>query len=131
MNRIVLSAVGALTLCGAAAAQSGNAASGKVRYTTKYRCYSCHGYSGQTGPGAHLVPMKMTQAQFMAFVRHPRAPRAGSSPAGQQDRMQPYSAKVLPDAELIDIYAYIKTLPDAPSAKDVPLLRQLKSEAAK
>jgi cytochrome c553 len=102
-----------------------NAANGKVLFETRYRCYSCHGFSGQNGPGARLVPMKMTQQQFFAFVRHPRDPRKDSSPSGQQDRMPPYSAKVLPDAELADIYAHIKSLPDSKAAKDIPLLREI------
>lgn len=122
MLRIVLLT---LTAAGLAMAQSGNAANGKTFYNTKYRCYSCHGYSGQNGPGARLVPMKMTEAQFAAFVRHPRDPAPGLSPAGQQNRMQPYTAKVLPDSELADIYAYIKTLPDSPPAKSIPLLNEL------
>jgi hypothetical protein len=67
----------------------------------------------------------MTETAFMAFVRLPREPRPGSSPAGQQDRMPPYSAKVLPDSELSDIYAYLKSLPEGPAAKDIPLLRQI------
>jgi hypothetical protein len=72
--------------------------------------------------------MKMTQAAFMAFVRLPREPRPGSSPAGQQDRMPAYSAKVLPDQELADVYAFLKTLPEGPAAKDIPLLRQIGAE---
>jgi cytochrome c553 len=102
-----------------------NAGNGKVLFETRYRCYSCHGFSGQNGPGARLVPMKMTQQAFAAFVRHPRDPRKDSSPSGQQDRMPPYSAKVLPDADLADIYAHIKSLPDSKAAKDIPLLNSI------
>ncbi len=116
----------ALVLCGAAAAQS--SADGKALFNTKYRCYACHGFSGQNGPGARLVPMKLTQEAFFALVRHPRAPRPGTSPAGQQDRMPPYSAKELPDTELADIYAYIRTLPDSLPAKDIPLLNKIAGE---
>jgi cytochrome c553 len=102
-----------------------NAANGKVLFETKYRCYTCHGFSGQNGPGARLVPMKMSQQAFFAFVRHPRDPRKDSSPSGQQDRMPPYSSRVLPDAELADIYAHIKALPDSKAAKEIPLLNQI------
>ena len=107
-------------------AESGapSAANGKVLFNTKFRCYSCHGFSGQNGPGAKLVPMRMTEAAFMSFVRLPRAPAPGSSPSGQQNRMPAYTAKVLPDAELRDIFAYIKTLPVGPDAKDIPLLKE-------
>jgi mono/diheme cytochrome c family protein len=106
----------------------GDAARGKIVFIEKFKCYACHGTSGQSGTGARLVPMKMTQAAFMAFVRLPREPRPASSPAGQQDRMPPYSAKVLPDSELADIYAYLKALPEGPAAKDIPLLRQIGAE---
>jgi len=40
--------------------------------------------------------------------------------------MPSYSAKAVPDADMADIYAYLKTLPDsAPSAKSIPLLNQI------
>jgi|SRR5665213_3616724 len=116
----------ALILSGVAAAQ--NPGNGKTLFNTKYRCYACHGFSGQNGPGARLVPMKLTREAFFTFVRHPRAPRPGTSPAGQQDRMPPYSAKELPDTELADIYAYIRTLPDSPPAKSIPLLNKIAGE---
>jgi mono/diheme cytochrome c family protein len=112
-------------LVSSAFAQSGaSAANGKVLFNTKFRCYSCHGFSGQNGPGAKLVPMQMTEAAFMSFVRQPRAPAPGSSPSGQQNRMPAYTAKVLTDAELRDILAYIKILPVGPDAKDIPLLKE-------
>jgi mono/diheme cytochrome c family protein len=38
--------------------------------------------------------------------------------------MPPYSAKVMPDQELADIYAYLKSIPPSPAAKDIPLLSQ-------
>ncbi len=87
----------------------------------KYTCYGCHGFSGQNGGGARLVPMGMTQAGFVAYVRNP--PRANAMPS--------YSAKALPDAELITIYNYIKSLPNSePKAKDVPVLNSILSEVS-
>lgn len=108
---------------------SGDAKRGQDLYNTKYRCYTCHGFSGQNGPGARLVPMKMPYAAFAAFVRHPRAPRPGRpTGAGQLDRMPAYTAKVLPDQELADIYAHIKALPEAPAAKNIPLLNEISAQ---
>src|SRR5579862_9795272 len=96
----------------AAYAQDGDAAKGKDLFV-KYSCYACHGFSGQNGPGARLVPMKIAQAGFIAYVRNPPRP----------NQMPSYSAKAVPDGDMADIYAYLKTLPDsAPSAKSVPLL---------
>jgi len=40
--------------------------------------------------------------------------------------MPAFVEKILPDSELRDIYAYVKSLP-AKSLKDVPLLNQIKN----
>lgn len=104
-----------------AAAQSpaGDASRGKPLYDKKYLCSACHGFSGQNGVGARLVPMKRTQESFTAYVRHPH-----DAPGG----MPPYTAKVMPDQELADIYAYIKSLPDsAKKASEIPILSDILS----
>ncbi|MBZ5632710.1 MAG: cytochrome c [Acidobacteriia bacterium] len=102
-----------------AVAQQGDATRGKKMFVD-YSCYACHGFSGQNGPGKRLVPMKMATVVFTAYVRSPGT-----------NQMPSYSAKVLSDAQLADIWAYIKTLPDSPEAKDIPLVQQLKAEAGK
>lgn len=103
---------------GGNAASTGDAKNGKELFV-KYTCYGCHGFSAQNGPASNrLNPMKMTQPGFIALVRNPGAP----------NRMPPYSAKVISDAQLTDIYAYVKTLPDSPAAKDIPLLQQIEKE---
>jgi mono/diheme cytochrome c family protein len=93
---------------------SGNAAAGKDIFL-KYTCYGCHGFSGQNGPGARLVPMRMTQSGFVNYVRNPRT-----------RQMPSYSAKVLSDAQLGDVYAYVKTLATSRAAKDISELNQFK-----
>ena len=96
----------------------GTAAKGKELYLNN-SCYACHGFSGQNGPGARLVPMKTAQAAFIAYVRNPPRP----------DQMPSYSVKVLPDAAMADLYAYIKSLPDsAQPVKSIPLLNQIAAE---
>ena len=111
----ILSALSALALLlGTLAAQNnaGNAESGKKLFT-KYGCYECHGYQGQGGSaGARLAPRPIAAAALIAYVRHP---------SGQ---MPPYTAKVVSDAELTDIRAYLATIPAPPAAKDIPLLNQ-------
>jgi mono/diheme cytochrome c family protein len=102
-----------------AMAQQGDAKRGSKMYVD-YSCYACHGFSGQNGPGRRLVPMKMATVAFTAYVRSPGT-----------NQMPSYSAKVLTDAQLADIWAYVKTLPDSPEAKDIPLVQQLKTEASK
>ena len=90
---------------------AGSAQNGKELYL-KYSCYACHGYDGHGGAGARLVPMRMLGPGFMAYVRNPR-------------QMPPYTAKVLSDAQLSDLFAYIKSLPESPPAKNIPLLTRI------
>ena len=97
-------------------APPGDASRGKDLFL-KYSCYACHGFSGQNGPGARLVPMRMTQAAFTAYVRSPRT-----------RQMPSFSAKVLSDQQLADIHAYVKTLPESKPAKDIPALAQFKEQ---
>jgi ubiquinol-cytochrome c reductase cytochrome c subunit len=89
-------------------ASAGNAQAGKDLYL-RYSCYACHSYDGHGGAGARLVPMRMTVERFTAYVHNPR-------------QMPPYSTKLLTDAQLGDVWAYIKSLPVSPEAKDIPLL---------
>ena len=101
-------------IVGSAAAQtpaSGNAQRGNELYL-KYSCYACHGYDGHGGAGARLVPLAMTVTRFTAYVHNPR-------------RMPPYTDKVLSDAQLADLFAYIKSLPVSPSADQIPLLSRI------
>ena len=119
MPRLLAFAIPLMVVAVFASAQppAGDASRGKELYDKKYLCSACHGFSGQNGVGARLVPMKLTQAAFMAYVRHPH-----DTPTG----MPPYTAKVMPDQELVDIYAYIKSLPDsAKKAKDIPILNDI------
>jgi mono/diheme cytochrome c family protein len=90
---------------------SGDAGRGKELYV-KFTCYACHSFDGHGGAGARLVPMKMLLPVFTAYVRAPR-------------QMPAYREKVMSDAELADVYAYIKSIPESPAAKNIPLLSQL------
>jgi len=94
-----------------AASPAGNAQTGKDLYL-RYSCYACHSYDGHGGAGARLVPMRMTVERFSTYVRNPR-------------QMPPYSTKLLSEAQMADIWAYIKSLPVSPEAKDIPLLAQI------
>lgn len=94
----------------AASPAPGNVASGKDVYL-RFSCYACHGYAGQGGGGPRLVPMGLPVSGFTAFVRNPPT-------------MPPYTPKVLSDAQLADVWAYVKTLPESPPARDIPLLKE-------
>jgi ubiquinol-cytochrome c reductase cytochrome c subunit len=91
---------------------SGNADLGRRQFV-KLGCYTCHGYQGQGGgAGAKLAPRPITTAALIAYVRHPK----GSMP--------PFTDKVVSDADLGDIQAYLVSVPAPPPAKDIPLLNQ-------
>jgi mono/diheme cytochrome c family protein len=98
-------------LASVALAQSGNADNGK-RIFLKDGCYECHGTVAQGGTGSRLTPPAIALSTLTAIVRK----GVGGMP--------PYSAKVLSDAELADIHAYLETIPAPPPAKSIALLNQ-------
>lgn len=115
----MLAPMAAIAILAGSALGQGNPTKGKQLYMD-YSCYACHGYSGQNGPGARLVPMKMAQVAFTAYVRNPRT-----------KQMPSYSPKVLSDAQLGDIWAYVRTLPDSPKADEIKLLKEIQAEVGK
>jgi mono/diheme cytochrome c family protein len=99
-------------------AKTGNAENGKKVFTAD-GCYQCHGRQGQGGSaapvgsyGPRLAPPRIPVEAIKLYVRHP----SGGMP--------PYTSKVLSDAEIDDIYAFLKTIPAPPPVKDIPLLNQ-------
>ena len=97
-------------------ASTGNADNGKKLFL-RDGCWECHGYAGQGGrDGARIAETALTSNQFTRYIRRP----TGAMPA--------YIDKVLSDAEAADIWAYVKTLTGPKTAKDVPLLTELKGQ---
>jgi len=93
---------------------SGNAEKGKQLFL-RDGCYECHGYVGQgTKDGARIGPPVLNVQGLIRYVRKP----AGAMPA--------FTEKVVTDAELTDIYAYLKSIPAPKAVKDIPLLNDLK-----
>lgn len=115
MRYPVLAAATALAASAAALSQApapaGDAvARGKAAFV-RVGCYQCHNYAAQGGlSGPRLAPDPLPTVAIAAYVRHP----AGVMPA--------YSEKVLPDATIADIRAYLVSLPKPPA--DIPLLRR-------
>ena len=96
----------------AEAAPAGNVENGKTIFQ-KYGCYYCHGYGAQ---GTSVAPRLLSNPiTFSAFVRYIRQPTR---------QMPPFTAKVVSDKELADIYAFIHSLPKPPDAKSIPLLNE-------
>ena len=96
-----------------AADQPGNAARGKETMV-RVGCWSCHGYEGQGGStGPRIAPNPRPYAAFSAFVRTTSA------------NMPPYTEHVLPEADLQDIHAYLRSIPASPAPASIPLLQQV------
>jgi mono/diheme cytochrome c family protein len=94
------------------AALAADAARGKILFTQKYGCYQCHGTEGQgsavTGP--KLAPDPLPYDALSAFIRT------------SSRNMPPFREQILPNADLEDIYAYLKSIPPAKDWKSIPLL---------
>jgi mono/diheme cytochrome c family protein len=93
-------------------APAGNAEKGKLLFT-KDGCFQCHGREGQGSnmSGPRIAPNPVPLEVLISYVRKPTG------------EMPPYTAKVISDQELIDIYAYLQSRPLPPTAKAAPLLK--------
>ncbi len=99
------------TTAGAASAEHG-----KSLFIQK-GCWECHGTQGQgavTGP--RLAPNPIPLEAIGNFIRNSTGP------------MPPYRKEILSDADLGDIYAYLRSIPNPSAVKDVPLLNQWASK---
>jgi ubiquinol-cytochrome c reductase cytochrome c subunit len=105
---MMAAAIGGIGLLPVVAQNAGNAENGKKLFFQN-GCYECHGTVGQGGTGPRLAPRPLAAAALTAYVRKP----GGGMP--------PYSAKVMSDAEVADIRAYLATVPEPP--KEIPLLK--------
>jgi mono/diheme cytochrome c family protein len=93
-------------------APAGNAENGK-RLFTKDGCYECHGREGQGSnmAGPRIAPDPIPFDSLVRYVR---------KPSGE---MPPYTAMVVSDQELADIYSFLQSRPHPPTAKAGPLLK--------
>src|SRR5215471_21797830 len=113
MKIVVSSILAAVLLAGAAQAQpAGDAERGKAAFL-RYGCYTCHGYDAQGVPGRKLAPNPLPYPAFSNFVR--------TSPG----EMPTFTQKVLPDQDLADIYAYLRSKPASPNAANIQLLQEV------
>ena len=95
---------------------AGDATRGAQLYL-KNGCWQCHGYGAATGTAPALVMMGFRADSFVSYLRNPRT------------RTMPlYSAKVVPDADAADIYAFIRAQKKPVEAREIPLLRQIMDE---
>ena len=74
-------------------------------------CYQCHANEGQGGTqGPRIGPNPIPFARFSAYTRRPTG------------EMPPYTAVVLSDQDLADIYAFLEARPQPPAVNSIPLL---------
>lgn len=105
--------IAAALISGAICAEPGDAGNGKAVYLAD-GCFECHGRVGEGGyfnyPAPALAQIRFPLEAFKAIVR-----------LGPND-MPAYAPAVLSDAELADIYAYLRSLPGPRPARELPLL---------
>jgi mono/diheme cytochrome c family protein len=91
----------------------GDPAKGKAAFI-KHGCWQCHGFEGQgsvaSSGGKVLAHTELPEEALVAFVR------------GTNGAMPPYSPKLVSDADLADIYAYLQSVPKPPDPKAITLL---------
>jgi len=116
--RAAVAATAALALGQAgvhAALAAGSPEKGKTAFIM-HGCFQCHGTVGQgsvvTSRGKVLYDTQLPIEAFIGFVR------------GTNRAMPAYSEKILSDADLTDIYAYLESLPKPADYKTIPLLNQ-------
>ena len=94
---------------------AGSPEKGKIAFVV-HGCFQCHGTVGQgsvaTSRGKVLYDTELPIEAFIGFVR------------GTNRAMPAYSEKILSDADLTDIYAYLESLPKPADYKTIPLLNQ-------
>jgi mono/diheme cytochrome c family protein len=92
-------------------ASAGSADHGKKLFVDD-GCWECHGRAAQGGVGPKLGPHPLPAAAIIAYIRQPTG------------EMPPYTAKVISDADISDIQAFLQSLPDPPKVDTIPLLKQ-------
>jgi len=88
---------------------TGNADRGK-RLFMRDGCYECHGNLGQgsNGYGPRIGPDPISTQGILNYLRNPSG------------NMPPYSAKIVSDQDVADIYAYLKSVPRPVDIKNIP-----------
>lgn len=96
----------------AAQAPAGDADTGKKLYVS-HGCYACHGYEGQGGAaGPRIAPRPLPLAGFIRFIRRPA------------DLMPLYTERIVSDADLGHMHAYLQSRPTPPPVQSILLLQE-------
>jgi ubiquinol-cytochrome c reductase cytochrome c subunit len=111
MKSILMAAGAIAAMLQPSSANAGDATRGEKVFMA-VGCNHCHGTQAQgmnTGP--RLAPNPMPLEALVNFVR--------TSDKGQ---MPTFSPRMISDADLADIHAYLASIKRPPDAKDLPLL---------
>ena len=94
------------------ASPNGNAQNGKALFLA-HGCYACHSTVGSGSPrtGPALVAANLPYAVFVSRLRTPVS------------EMPPYTGATISDAQVMDLYAYVVSLPPPPDYKTIRLLQ--------
>jgi mono/diheme cytochrome c family protein len=111
LSSVLATALFANAALAAQAPPPGDVDRGKAAFL-KYGCYTCHGFEAQGVPGRKLAPNPLPYPAFSNFVR--------TSPG----EMPTFTEKVLPNQDLADIHAYLRSKPASPNASTIPLLQE-------
>lgn len=89
------------------------------RQYVRQGCYQCHGLVGQGSilSGPSLAPLRIDSDAFRRYVRNPKG------------AMPPYTKRVLADADLDSIEAFIRSLPPGRPYKTIPALARVGSSS--
>jgi ubiquinol-cytochrome c reductase cytochrome c subunit len=107
---LALAAAGAAAQTPTQTPPAGDAAAGKKLFVS-LGCWTCHGYEGQGGAGPRIAPRPLPRAAFTTYVRRP------------SERMPNYPERLVSDAELGHIHAYLQSRPMPPPIASIPLLQ--------
>jgi ubiquinol-cytochrome c reductase cytochrome c subunit len=89
---------------------AGNSDKGRELFV-KENCYYCHGTVGQgSRDGARIAATSLTVEGMIRYVRKP----SGAMPA--------YTEKSISDADLREIYTYLKAIPAPKPPAEIPIL---------
>jgi len=103
-------------LCWQQGAQAAPSAARGKEIFHRAGCYECHNYQGQGGVGPRLAPKPLPFESLKNYVRKANG------------NMPPYTPAVLTDDDLVDIYAYLQSIPASRPADGIPAIQGLKAK---